>query len=108
RALVYLPKYLPPGDPLAAAGDDEVRALFLEHLRRVFPDLDGHGLIGTRVFRAPLVQPLHELRYSEHIPPMRTPLRDVFLVNTSMIANTTLNNNAAVRLARQVAEIVSG
>ncbi len=107
RALVYLPKYLPPGDPLAGAADDEVRALFLGHLRRVFPDLDQHGVVGTRVFRAPLVQPLHELRYSEHIPPMRTPLRGVYLVNTSMIANTTLNNNAAVRLAREVANLVS-
>lgn len=107
RALVYLPKYLPQGDPLEQASDEDVRALFLENLRRVFPDLDAHGVIGTRVFRAPLVQPLHELRYSEHMPPMRTPLPGVFLVNTSMIANTTLNNNATVRLAREAAALAS-
>jgi protoporphyrinogen oxidase len=108
KALVYLPKYLPPGDPLASAPDEQVRDQFLAQLRRVFPDLDAHGVGATHVFRAPLVQPLHELRYSEHMPPMRTPLPNVFLANTSMIANTTLNNNAAVRLAREAARLAAG
>ncbi len=107
RALVYLPKYLPPGDPLESSSDGEVLQLFLTQLRRVFPDLDARGLVATRVFRAGLVQPIHELRYSEHMPPMRTPLDNVFLSNTSMIANTTLNNNATVRLAREVARLAT-
>lgn len=106
HALVYLPRYLPPGDPFFAATDEEVKEAFLDGLRRIHPGLGERDIAAWAVHRARLVQPLQDLGYSEKIPPMRTPLQGLYLVNTTMIQDSTLNNNQVVGLAKRMAELL--
>ena len=104
RHLVYLPKYMPPDDPLNHLDDAEMIALFLEKLKKVFPDLQDRDILHTQIFRERYVQPLQELGYLEHKIAMQTPLTGVYLVNTAMISNTTLNNNIVIFLAKKATE----
>ena len=106
RALVYLPKYLPPDDPFFEATDEEISNLFLKGLKRIFPDLSDEDIIAYRINRERYVQPIHEISYSEKIPPMHTPCRNGYMVNTTMILNSTLNNNQVIHLARKMARIL--
>jgi hypothetical protein len=46
------------------------------------------------------------LHYSEIVPEMETGVEGLILANTTQIINSTLNNNAMVKIARQAVEIV--
>ena len=106
RHLVYLPKYIAPGDPLFQAGDQDVWQLFWSHLRQIFPDLHESDIERHFVFREKLVQPLPVLHYSDIVPPMETNIPNVLIANTTQIVNSTLNNNEMVKIARSAVDCV--
>jgi protoporphyrinogen oxidase len=101
RHLVYLPKYTAPNDPLFAAGEEEIWQLFWKNLKRVFPDLDPSEIEQKYLFRERFVQPVPVLHYSDLVPEMQTNVPGLLLANTTQIINSTLNNNAMVKIARQ-------
>jgi len=100
RHLVYLPKYVTADDPVNALNDQEIAELFIAKLKKVYPDLSEDQILHRNVFRERFVQPLQELNYLERKSGCKTPLKDLHLVNTSMIYNSTLNNNAAITMAK--------
>lgn len=103
RTLAYLPRYLSPEDPMLSAPDDEVRGSFLAGLARMFPEVRPGDVEAFRVSRVPYVMAIPTLRFSERVPPMRTSLPGVFLVNSSQIVAGTLNVNETVTLAERAA-----
>ena len=107
KALIYLPRYLAPGDPFFKKSDDRVLEIFISALKRMFPDFTEDEIVSCKLNRETYVQPLQELRYSEKIPPMKTQIDNLYMVNTSMILNSTLNNNQVIQLAKKVANLVS-
>ena len=104
RHLVYLPKYISPGDPLFEAGDDEIWTEFRQHLLRVVPDFKESDVEKRFTFRERFVQPVPTLHYSDIVPDMETGVEGLILANTTQIINSTLNNNAMVKIARQAVE----
>ena len=79
----------------------------LKALKRMFTDLSDEDIITYAVHREPFVQPIQEIGYSEKIVPMRTPIKNVYIANTTMILNSTLNNNEVIKLARKAADLVA-
>lgn len=106
RHLVYLPKYTAPGDPLFDASEEAIWQLFKKSLTRVIPDLQDSDIERCFLFRERYVQPVPVLHYSEIVPSMKTGVAGLFLANTTQIINSTLNNNAMVKIARQAADMV--
>ncbi len=102
--LVYLPKYMTQNDELWDESDTEISRRFFEGVRQVFPDVSESDLLHQAVFRERSVQPLQEVGSLERVVGIRTPVNGMYVANTSMIRNSTLNNNAVVRLARSVVE----
>lgn len=106
---VYLPKYAPAEDPLWNCEDREIVETFCDHLRKVFSDLNSGDILHAVVFREKYVQPLQKVRFLDHRIGFRSPVAGLYVVNTSMIYNSTINNNAVITLARDAAhEIVCG
>jgi protoporphyrinogen oxidase len=95
--LTYLPKYVHSEDPLLRASEEELRNLFLEGLRLMFPDFDSIGVEGMHIHRAFKVQPLQILGYSELVPTVTTLHPDFFVLNTAQFTANTLNNNEVIR-----------
>lgn len=107
RHLVYLPKYMPADDPINSLNNASIIELFVAKLKKVFPDLKNEEILHAQIFREKYVQPLQELNYLARSTKMKTPLAGVYLANTSMIYNSTLNNNATVSLAGQAARMIA-
>lgn len=104
--LVYLPKYMPKGDAITNMKDSDLIRLFVDKLKLVFPDLEDREIRHCRVFREKSVQPLQELHSMERKLSMHTPVPGLYVVNTAMILNSTLNNNAVISLVkRAIAQI---
>jgi protoporphyrinogen oxidase len=101
KHIVYLPKYVSMEDPIRKKTDQEIIAIFTTNLKKVFPALEDDSILHSTVFREDFVQPLQELNYLKKTCGFQTPLAGVYLANTSMINNSTLNNNAAITLAQK-------
>lgn len=106
RHLVYLPKYVTRDDPLVNESDREISSLFLVKLRRVFPDLNEKDILHEQIFREKYVQPVLDIGFLEKQVGFQTPMPGVYLVNSSMISDSTLNNNAIVSLAQKAAYMI--
>ena len=106
KHLVYLPKYLSSNDPIANMKDDKVIEHFIEKLKKVYPDLKDEEILHKRIFRETCVQPLQELNFSERTFEISTPIKGVYCANTSMIYNSTINNNAAITLAHRAVKTI--
>ena len=106
KTIVYLPKYLAWDDPLLRSSDREIVHLFLNKLRVIFPGMKEEDILHTAVFREPYTQPVQEPHRLADPVDVCTPLPRIYLANTSMILNSTLNNDAAVSVARKAVEII--
>ena len=107
RHLVYLPKYVTSDDPVLSMPDEDISAEFLRGLRAVHPDLPAEAILHTRLFRERYVQPLQGVNYLDQTRGIRTPIPGVYIANTSMLYNCTLNNNAAIGLAQEAAVLIA-
>ncbi|MFQ5967760.1 MAG: NAD(P)/FAD-dependent oxidoreductase [Acidimicrobiia bacterium] len=103
RSLVYLPKYLPPGDSLFEVSDEEIRGEFLAGLARMFPTFDEGEIEAFQVSRVRHVLPIATVGFSERLPAAATSVPDVWVVNSAHILNGTLNVNETVELAERTA-----
>jgi len=104
QSLIYLPKYVPSGDPAFEVPDHEWGELAMETLTRMYSGFDPADVVAFRVSRERFVYALPTLGYSTRIPPRYTSLPGVSIVNSAQILNGTLNVNETVRLAEEAIE----
>jgi protoporphyrinogen oxidase len=99
NALVYLPKYVAPGDELFEKTDAEIEEIFLSALEKMYPHFKRGDVVNFKISRVRQVFPIPTLNYSETVPSVKTSLENVFIVNSAQITNGTLNVNETVQLA---------
>jgi protoporphyrinogen oxidase len=106
--LVYLPKYTAPGSRWQQMSDDEIRAIWLENLRKMFPDFDERSIRYFLIHRERYVEPLHLLNSTDLIPSVETPVENLYLATTAQIYPALTNGESVSRHASQAAQIVLG
>ncbi|MEN0110468.1 MAG: NAD(P)/FAD-dependent oxidoreductase [Planctomycetota bacterium] len=99
RHLVYLPKYLPPGDPTFHNSDDELREEWLGALEKMHPGFSRDDVVAMRFSRVRSVMALPTIRYSERLPSMDTGVPGVWAVNSAHILKGNLNVNETIQIA---------
>ncbi len=104
NALIYLPKYVAPDDGLFEKTDDEIREIFLNGLEKIYPHFVRKDVLAFRVSRVRQVFPLPVLNYSTGLPPAKTSIDGLFIINSSHIVNGTLNVNETIHLAERFFE----
>jgi protoporphyrinogen oxidase len=108
RHLVYLPKYVAPDDPLFEQPDQKIRDSFLDALAKMYPHFSPDDVLAFRVSRVRNVLAISTLDYSANLPPMRTSVPGLSVVNSAHIVNGTLNVNETLQLAdRATAELLA-
>ena len=104
--LVYLPKYTAPGSPWQQKTDEEIKAIWLENLRAMFPDFDTKSIRYFLTHRERYVEPLHGLNETDSVPAVKTPIENLYLSTTSQIYPALTNGESVSRHARESAEII--
>ena len=104
--LVYLTRYLDASDPLYAAPDDEVRRLFVDGLKKIYPSFTEADCVSFTLTRSRYAQPVVRLGYRETIPEVRTPARGLYLSSMAQIYPEDRGMNYAVREGFRAAEII--
>lgn len=103
NALVYLPKYVAPDDPLFDLADADIRDSFLSALERMYPGFSRSSVLAFRVSRVRHVFALTTLGYSDRLPAPATSIPGLHLLSSAHVVNGTLNVNATLRLAEAAA-----
>lgn len=99
RHLVYLGNYRPMDDALFKMSKEEILAEFLPHLKRIRPDFEADWVKESWLFAAPFAQPIVTTDYREHIPPLQTPLKNLWVANMFQIYPHDRGQNYSLALA---------
>lgn len=107
KRIVYLSNYLDASSPYFHMSRDELFSAYLPHLRKINPHFSPDWVEEYWHFKEAAAQPLMPLNYSQIIPEYRTPLRNLYLANTTQIYPEDRGTNYSVRLGRIIARIVA-
>jgi len=99
RSLVYLPKYVEPGNELFLKVNEELKDYFLKPLFKMYPDFSEKDVTFWNVSSARQVFALPTLNYSKKLPSVITSLPGYYIINSAQIINGTLNVNETVQVA---------
>lgn len=106
--LVYLPKYTAPGSEWQKKSDDEIKQIWLENLKAMFPNFDASSIKYFLIHRERYVEPLHGLNTTNLIPEIKTPIKNLYLATTAQIYPALTNGESVSRHAREAAGIILG
>lgn len=106
--LVYLPKYTAPGSPWQQKSDEEIKSIWLENLKAMFPDFDQSCVRYFLIHRERYVEPLHKINETDSVPGVKTPVENLYLATTAQIYPALTNGESVSRHAREAAQIVLG
>jgi len=99
KYLIYLPKYVASNDPVFNESDEIITNRFVKDLLKMHSHISKENIRFTGVARAKQVFALSTLNYSENIPQTKTSVNGLYIVNSSLITNGTLNVNETIQLA---------
>ena len=104
--VVYLSNYLDRSDRLYCLGHDELLSEYLPHIRKINPAFDPSWIVESHHHRVDAAQPIIGADYSGRMPDLRTPVRSLYLCNTTQIYPEDRGTNYSVLMGRKVARTV--
>ena len=83
KHIVYFSNYPSVEDPLYKKTGEELLEDFVPHLRKVNPEFDPSWIEEYHHHRVDAAQPIIGVNYSQRIPDLRTPIKALYLANTT-------------------------
>jgi len=109
HSLVYLPKYVPADHELFNSTDEEIQEDFISALEKMYPEFSRDDIEAFRISRTRSVMAIPTLNYSKSLPPMKTSVPGLYLVNSSYIVKGNLNVNETITIAEDaLTEVLAG
>ena len=103
KHVVYFSNYPSLQNPLYQMTGEELLESFLPHLRRINPGFNPSWIEEYYHHKVDAAQPIIGVNYSRRIPDLRTPIRGLYLANTTQIYPEDRGTNYSVRLGKEVA-----
>lgn len=105
--ILYVGNYLPKEHALMQLSKEELIQESLPYLQKINPDFSLEDIKQSWHWRAPYAQPIVGINHSQHIPPLTTPLPNVYLASMAQVYPWDRGTNYAVKLGEEVAQLVS-
>ena len=105
--IVYLTNYPDRNSELYRKEPEELLEEYVPHLRKLNPNFSRDWILEYHHHRVDGAQPINGVHYSErNIPDHRTPIKSLYLANTTQIYPEDRGTNYSVRMGRRVARMV--
>ena len=104
--VVYISNYPSRESALYQKSGEELVEEFTPYLRRINPDFDPSWIVEFHHHKVDGAQPIVGVDYGQHIPDHRTPVKGLYLANTTQIYPEDRGTNYSVRMGRRVAKMV--
>ena len=106
KHVVYFSNYPSTQNPLYQKSAEELLEDFMPHLKRINPDFDPSWIEEYYHHKVDAAQPIIGVNYTQRIPELRTPIKSLYLANTTQIYPEDRGTNYSVRLGKEVVEAV--
>ena len=106
KHIVYLSNYPSRESELYQKSGEELVEEFIPYLRQINPDFDRSWILEHYHHKVDGAQPIIGVNYSQRMPAHRTPIKNLYLANTTQIYPEDRGTNYSVRMGRQVARMV--
>ena len=106
QSLVFLPKYVPAEHELFEKSDEEIQESFLSALDRMYPEFTRDDVVDFKISRVKTVMAIPTLGYSKLLPPMKSSVDGLYIVNSSYILKGNLNVNETITIAEKAMDTV--
>lgn len=103
---VWVSHYVSKRDPIRALTADALLARSMPGLRMTVPDFSEDQVQRRWIFTEDAAQPIPRIGNRHRILPFQTPLRGLFIANTTQIYPEDRGTNYSVRLGREVAAAI--
>ena len=107
KHILYLSNYVSQGDPLYPASAEELFVHYLPSLRKINPEFEKDWVEEMWLFREDAAQPVITCGYSHRVPAHQTPVKGLYLANTTQIYPQDRGMNYSVRLGKVVSELAA-
>ena len=108
KHILYLSNYLSLDSPLFSVSQGELLQEYLPHVQRINPDFDLDWVEESWLFRDDAGQPIVTCDYSQQVPDHQTPIKGLYLANTTQIYPEDRGMNYSVHLGQRIAGVVHG
>ena len=106
KHVLYISNYLDESNPLFNMTDAELLEVYIPHLKAINPSFDKSWIHKWHYHKVAAAQPIIEPMYSKRIPTHHTPIKNLYLANTTQIYPEDRGTNYSVRMGKQVAELM--
>jgi protoporphyrinogen oxidase len=103
--VLYVPFYLPTTEARYNASGEALLAEYIPMLQRMIPEFDATWIKEWRVFRAPYAQAVCTAPFLPSVPEIRTPIRGLYVTDSTQFYPEDRTLNAAVRQGRRAAQL---
>ncbi len=104
--VVYVPFYLPTSEPRYRAGDQELFAEYTAMLKLMNPEFDESWVKEYHVFRTPHAQPIFTTNFVRLMPGHRTPIRGLYVTDSTQFYPEDRTISQAIRQGRTAAAMI--
>jgi len=106
--LLYCGDYLEPGHPYFEMEPEVLLERFIPGIQRINPAFDRSWIRKVWKFSESYAQPVPLVNHSQRIPPLETPIPNLYMANMSQVYPWDRGTNYAVELGRRVARLIGG
>ena len=104
--IIYIGDYLETDHPNFNKTDDELKAEFLPHLKKINPNFNEDWVKKVWVSKTKYAQPVPLVNHSEKIPAIQTPIEGVYFASMSQVYPWDRGTNFAVEIGRDAAKLM--
>jgi protoporphyrinogen oxidase len=104
--IVYCGDYLRPDHPYFEMEPEALLDTYVEGIKRINPDFDRSWIRASWKFTEQYAQPVPFVNHARRIPPIETPIANLYMANMSQVYPWDRGTNYAVVLGREAADIV--
>jgi protoporphyrinogen oxidase len=104
--ILYIPYYLPVESKHFSMSDEELLEEYMVSLKQINPAFERSWVKDVRVFREHYAQAICTTGFSEMVLPVRSPLRGLYVTDSTQFYPEDRSLSAAVRTGRKAAELL--
>lgn len=104
--IVYCGDYLSPGHPYFEMSPDDLLQKFIPGIQQLNNDFDASWVRKYWKFSELYAQPVPFLNHSKNIPPLETPVTNLYMANMSQVYPWDRGTNYAVEIGRRAARLI--
>jgi protoporphyrinogen oxidase len=106
KHIVYISNYLGEDSPLFNMKDSDLLEEYIPHLKKINPRFDRSWIEEWHYHKVGAAQPIIGTNYSQQLPDHRTPIKNLYLANTTQVYPEDRGTNYSVRMGKHVAGMI--